>query len=49
MCYFCKKTKNLLQLTFEKITCCAKREKNNLFGGKIPAPHWISNGPSLNK
>ena len=38
MCYFFKKIKKLLQLTFEKITCCAKREKkNNLSPGKIPA------------
>ena len=26
---------------------CKKREKNKLSRGKIPAPSWISNGPSL--
>ena len=48
MCYFFKKIKNLLQYTFEKNNLlCKKREKNNLSRGKIPAPPWISNGPSL--
>ena len=51
LCNFFKKIKNLLQFTFEKITCYEKREKkNNLSRGKIPAPPpWISNGPSLKK
>ena len=36
--YYFFKIKNLLQFTFEKITCCAKREKkNNLLREKIPA------------
>ena len=39
----------MLQFTFEKNNLlCKKREKNNLSRGKIPAPPWISNGPSLN-
>ena len=41
--------KNCCSLLLKKITCCAKREKNNLSRGRIPAPLWISNGPSLNK
>ena len=47
---FFQKIKNFSQFTFEKkITCCAKREKNNFSQGKIlaPPPPWISNGPSL--
>ena len=55
MCCFClhfsdfnvlcfQKKKNLLQFTFEKMTCCAKQEKKN---PSPPPPPWISNGPSL--
>ena len=33
--FISKNNKNLLQITFEKITCCAKREKKR---GKIPVP-----------
>ena len=46
--FFFKKIKNLLQFAFEKNNLlCKNREKNNLSRGKIPAPPWISNGPSL--
>ena len=41
--------KNVLQFTFEKITCCAKREKKITCREEKsqPPPPWISNGPSL--
>ena len=38
---FCKKNKNLFQLTFKKNTCCAKREK------KITCHEEKSRPPSL--
>ena len=44
MCWFLlhvsdfKKIKNLLQFFLKKNLLCKKREKNNLSGGKIPAP-----------
>ena len=39
MCYFFKKIKKLVAVYFEKNNLlCKKREKNNLSGGKIPAP-----------
>ena len=47
MCYFFQKIKNLLQFTFEKITCCAKREKKITCREEKSQPPWISNGPSL--
>ena len=37
-----------MQFTFEKITCCAKREKKITCHEENPTPPpWISNGPSL--
>ena len=42
------KKKNLYQVDFQKNNLFyKKRENNNLSQGKIPAPPWISNGPSL--
>ena len=38
----------MLEFAFEKNNLlCKNREKNNLSRGKIPAPPWISYGPSL--
>ena len=48
MCYFFKKIKKILQFSFEKKIVVQKERNNNLSRGKIPAPPWISNGPSLN-
>ena len=39
--------KNLLQFTFEKIACCAKKEKIITCREEKSQPPWISNGPSL--
>ena len=47
MCYFVTKIKNLLQFTFEKITCCAKSEKKITCRQEKSQPPLISNGPSL--
>ena len=47
---FFQKIKNLLQFTFEKKNCCAKREKKITCReekSQVPPPR-ISNGPSLN-
>ena len=45
---FFQKNKKLVAVYFLKNNLlCKKREKNNLSRGKIPAPPWISNGPSL--
>ena len=38
MCYFFKKIKNLLQFAFEKINCCAKRERKKLVAMKNHSP-----------
>ena len=48
MCCFCLhfsdfnalffQKKHLLQFTFEKITCCAKREKKKIVARKNPSP-----------
>ena len=46
MCYL-KKIKNLLQFTFEKIPCCAKREKKITCSKEKSQPPWILNGQSL--
>ena len=59
MCCFCLHFSDFNVLFFQnnKKTCCSlllkkklvvqKEGKNNLSQGKIPAPPWISNGPSL--
>ena len=38
MCYFSPKIKNLLWFSFEKITCCAKREKKIICREENPSP-----------